>query len=85
MMEAMQLHCPESEFRAGLTDAEFWDYVFNGLLPGQEPFDHGPWDDGPTEFEQVNGAPCPICGALGACGYDELGRALIHSLNDEEP
>lgn len=28
--------------------------------------------------------PCPVCHASGACGYDDEGRALIHSLIADE-
>jgi hypothetical protein len=28
--------------------------------------------------------PCPECGALGACSYDDEGRALIHTISADE-
>lgn len=28
--------------------------------------------------------PCPVCGSLDACSYDEEGRPLIHSYYDED-
>ena len=29
-------------------------------------------------------SPCPECGALGACSYDDEGRALIHTITANE-
>jgi hypothetical protein len=34
--------------------------------------------------ESLDLAPCPICGAEAACGYDADGRPLIHALGEEE-
>lgn len=68
--------CPEADARDAMDDGEFWDHVFNR-------------DDGPDEFEDMDPvdydeldmlAPCEICGATGACGYDLEGRPLIHGI-----
>lgn len=37
----------------------------------------------PTDDDLID-EPCPVCHASGACGYDNEGRALIHSLNVDE-
>lgn len=73
--------CPEAEYRATLTDAEFWEHVFHG-------------DDGPDEYDpdlDPNappsgrlGAPCLTCGAVDACGYDAEGLPMIHVTEDGE-
>lgn len=57
-----------------LDDAEFWDFVFNGLKPGESPAEPEPDDETVEDF----GGPCDACGAIGACGYDDQGRPLIH-------
>lgn len=48
----------------------------------REP-EYGPEPE-PDPDESLEIAPCPICGELGACGYDSEGRPLIHSGGDEE-
>lgn len=76
--------CPETDLRESLDDGEFWDYVFNGVKPGENPeldFDE-PDDDTPEDY----GGPCEVCGQRGACGYDALGRPLIHpAYAEDEP
>jgi hypothetical protein len=73
--------CTEAVFREGLDDAEFWDYVLLGVLPGAERFDDGPWDDGPCEEGYlVTSQPCPVCQSTETCGYDEQGRPFIHAV-----
>lgn len=67
--------CPEAEFRASLDDGEFWDYVLNGVRPGEEPEVH--FEEDPDAVEDYGG-PCEACGAVGACAYDMDGRPLIH-------
>lgn len=77
--------CPEAEFRASLDDGEFWDYVLNGVRPGQEPeVDFSDEDQSPPD---EYGGPCDVCGERGPCGYDAEGRPLIHPTyvrDDEE-
>lgn len=38
-------------------------------------------DQGPPDMDQesLTSTPCPVCGEVGACGYDAEGRALIHA------
>lgn len=74
--------CPEAEYRASLTDAEFWEHVFHG-------------DDGPDDYDPDNdpyapratflATPCEVCGSLDeACGYDVEGRPMIHATEQDE-
>jgi hypothetical protein len=76
-MRAKQL-CPEADFRASLSDADFWNYVLLGVRPGEEP----DWDgqgsyDEPEPLDIVLN-PCGVCGEWGPCDYDAEGRPLIH-------
>lgn len=66
--------CTEVAFRESLNDGEFWDYVLNGIKPGDVPVEPE-IDDEPIE---EYGGPCAICGERGPCGYDAEGRPLIH-------
>lgn len=72
--------CPEAEYRAGLSDGEFWDYVLNGRRPDDGDDDYGPDD---CEPELVYPTPCPECGLYGACAFDVEGRPLIHVTEGE--
>lgn len=77
--------CPEAEYRASLTDAEFWEHVFHG-------------DDGPDDYDPSDDAgaprpddpvlvlnPCPVCGTwYKACGYDAEGLPMVHVTEDGE-
>lgn len=75
--------CPESANRAAMSDGEFWDHVLLGIKPG-EGCDEGP--DIPDEIEMAElylSDPCPECGATGACGYDDLGRPMIHAISKD--
>ena len=78
--------CPEAEFRASLSDGEFWDYVFNGVRPGDpRPDDYDPDDDlNAPPSDRLDLTPCAVCGGYGACGYDDEGRALIHATPEED-
>lgn len=76
--------CPEADFRASLSDADFWTYVLLGYRPGEEP----DWDgqgsyDEPGPLDIVLN-PCEVCGEWGPCGYDAEGRPLIHWQPPEE-
>ena len=66
--------CPESEYRASLTDGEFWEYVLLGVRPGEVT------DDDESDMDAITAQtdPCPECGERGACGYDNEGRAMVH-------
>ena len=77
--------CPESEYRASLTDAEFWEHVLIGPDAGR---DYDP-DDDPNaprpEDPELMLVPCVVCGTLyAACGYDEEGRPMVHATPEEE-
>lgn len=37
------------------------------------------WDPSHEAFGPLIADPCPECGAVGACGWDSEGRALIHA------
>lgn len=37
-----------------------------------------------VETVSIDGVPCHLCGAAGACGYDDLGRPWIHAGWDED-
>lgn len=43
--------------------------------------DGGPDLDGPVS---IHATECPVCGEQGACGYDNEGRPMIHTLAGEE-
>lgn len=70
--------CPEAGLRDGMSDADFWAHVFR--QPDQ-------WvDDDGLDLDQTTNQdkPCPLCGELGACGYDADGRPLLHALDGED-
>lgn len=71
--------CPESEYRASLSDEDFWPYVLQGIRP-EDPHPEPELPEWPDEPQM---APCPECGERGACAYDEQGRALIHATEGE--
>lgn len=79
--------CPESEYRASLSDGEFWEHVFHGD-DGPDDYDPGYWPNTPDgdngEFVDL-GSPCAVCGTtLGACAYDTDGNAMVHVQPEEE-
>ena len=75
--------CSEAEFRGQLEDGEFWDYVFNGVGPGDDPKAELE-DMEPVGYDELDIlARCEVCGEPGACGYDLEGRPLIHTSSDE--
>lgn len=69
---------------AGMDHGEFWNYVLLGILPGEERFDDGPWDDGPPEITYTPLNPCVVCGSIDACGYDDEGRPMIHATENDD-
>lgn len=69
--------CPEPKMRSEMTDAEFWDHVFN---QGQTQDYDEPEPDEVEMAELHLSDRCPECGSYGACGYDDLGRPLIHTI-----
>ncbi len=71
--------CPEADSRDAMDDGEFWEHVFRTEgMPGS------PEDDPDLEPPEDYGRPCFMCGAVGACSYDEQGRPLIHVDDDAE-
>lgn len=75
--------CPEENLRQSLPDGDFWEYVFNRRLPGDPDPTEVDWDGqgaycDPDDEPDIDG-PCEVCGSTGACGYDEVGRAMIHA------
>lgn len=68
--------CPEAAERAAMTDDEFWAHVFAPYTQGGEPDypdpAHAALD---ADLDQT---PCEECGAVGACGWDDEGRPLVH-------
>lgn len=78
VLERAGIRCPEAAKREAMGDSEFWDYVLNGIEPGTLPADGDDdyfWE---PEWDEPTSA-CPECGVIGACGYDQEGRPLIHS------
>lgn len=65
--------CPEADYRDTLTDEEFWAHVYHQ--------DDGPDMEGPEDFDLLRhfGRECEVCGEIGACGYDNEGRPMIHT------
>jgi hypothetical protein len=78
------IFCASSRAAQALPDEEFWARVMEQGDPG------APWDmiDDGHEFELDLGTyqnqPCRVCGGLGACGYDEEGRPLIHATESSD-
>lgn len=81
--------CPENEYRASLSDGEFWDYVLLGRRPDDPIADYDPTDDPNApmdpEGEGYLASPCPVCGTyLEACGYDVDGNAWVHCTPEDD-
>jgi hypothetical protein len=79
--------CDANLRRAQMTDDEFDTDVARSLsspsmceddtsLPGSD------WD--PPQHESLDLQPCPECGEAGPCGYDALGRPLIHPTRTDD-
>lgn len=73
--------CPEAEKRDAMSESEFWDHVAANLTRPVWEYDPG---DEPLDPPALLAEPCPVCGSVGACGYDAEGRALIHAVEDED-
>ena len=71
--------CPEADYRAGLSDDDFWAYVYRWSTGEGEPDDVAVDLDGTTNQTE----PCPVCGEFGACSYDAEGRELVHVVPPE--
>ncbi|MDY7542620.1 MULTISPECIES: hypothetical protein [unclassified Cryobacterium] len=77
-MHIVGVECVTTDYRASLTDDEFWPFVLGGIRPGEEP-------DEPDIEEIANqNGPCPECGEHGACAYDFEGRPMIHITKSED-
>lgn len=75
--------CPEAEYRAGLSDGDFWTYALTGVRPEDSAYD----DPEPPEWIDmvtIDMAPCPVCGERGACAVDAEGRVLIHAVDEDD-
>lgn len=81
--------CEVQTRRAGMTEDEYWQDVADMLAHGRPLSDeereamHSDFDFDPPRSELDMG-PCPECGEHGACGYDALGRPLIHPTRADE-
>lgn len=73
----MKYPCTEQSLRQTMTDAEFWDHVFNRFDTYHEyDFTFDRYD--PLADNTVIGVPCSMCGSIDACGYDSEGNPMIH-------
>lgn len=72
--------CPEAATRAAMDDGEFWEHVLLGPeAVAQHEVDISECEP-PDDVSALTALqPCPECGELGACAYDDLGRPLIHA------
>ena len=78
--------CPEAEILAAMTDLEFESYVA-GRLSGLSEEDYDWSEEDPSAFDISQSGisdRCPECGEYGACGYDSLGRPMIHVVSPDE-
>ena len=69
--------CTVRHTRAQMTDAEFWQHVYQDHVAPQD--DDGPDLDDYGPDVPMTGTPCPECGEAGACAWDVEGRPLIHA------
>lgn len=67
--------CPEGDYRASLSDEDFWAHVFKTDYP----------DIDESDLDETSSLPmpCPVCGSIEACDYDSEGRPLIHTFPEE--
>lgn len=90
--DACPIHgsCETQVRRATMSDEEFWQDVADMLMHGRPLTDderddrHSGADWDPPQHEPLDLQPCPECGEAGACGYDALGRPLIHPTRAED-
>ncbi len=71
--------CPAADYRASLSDAEFWEHVLLGGVQVEDNYYDG--DDDPTadELHPVNEwGTCPVCGEIAACAVDINGDPMRH-------
>jgi len=67
--------CSSRERRRTMSDDEFWADVYGDPLSVAQELD---------ECFGIDAVPCPECGSAGACGYDSLGRPMIHAVTDDD-
>jgi len=65
--------------------------LYQGTIPAwhtnvapEDDFAEEWWDQRALELDDGIVTECPVCHAVGACGYDDEGRALIHALSVDE-
>ncbi len=74
--------CPEAEYRASLSDADFWAHVLQHD-PANPETDDGP-DIDDLALTTNQGTPCPECGEYVVCAYDSQGRAMTHVIESDD-
>lgn len=70
--------CLSRQRRQAMADDEFWADVY----PHGDPMTYA--DELNECFGVDSPAPCPECGSIVACGYDSLGRPMIHLTEDDD-
>ena len=89
----MQIGCHQAPCRCSLPCTCKWseEDVNPGWQDGCERHDatadlRFTYEDAPDPNEPDIPAdqPCPECGAPGACGYDEMGRPMIHATREDD-
>lgn len=77
--------CPEDGYRASLNDEEFWQHVAKNLLDKFDvEYEEQEIIDTVKEWINQPDSVCTVCGSTGACGYDSLGRPMIHTESDDK-
>jgi hypothetical protein len=70
--------CAEADYRASLSEDDFWAYVLSDTAEEPQPFDED------LDATTNQNEPCPECGEYGQCGYDMEGRPMIHVTTDDD-
>jgi hypothetical protein len=68
--------------RDGMDEVEFWHHVGRSMGAVIDIDIADDVDQSGLDELALAPQPCPVCGSMGACGYDAEGRALIHPDND---
>lgn len=78
--------CPEAEYRASLSDAEFWEHVLLGGVQVEDDYDPDSDPNCPPETPMAcdEWGTCPLCGETGACAFDVNGDPMRHVTSDRE-
>lgn len=74
-------YCPSRERRSTMTDSEFWEDVYPSMAVDDDPDYDTIADTKPIGF--TYNAPCPECGEFGPCGFDAIGRPMVHIMQEE--